>query len=67
MIQFHPTLLGKPGQTYGLVSEAVRGHGGILVNSLGEVTSLGARLPKGCLSSIKCSPRLLTKIPPSRS
>ncbi|WP_159316060.1 L-aspartate oxidase [Mammaliicoccus sciuri] len=36
MIQFHPTLLGKPGQTYGLVSEAVRGHGGILVNSLGD-------------------------------
>lgn len=36
MIQFHPTLLGISGQTYGLVSEAVRGHGGILVNNYGE-------------------------------
>ncbi len=32
MIQFHPTLLGTPDQAYGLVSEAVRGAGGVLIN-----------------------------------
>ncbi|WP_210619397.1 L-aspartate oxidase [Mammaliicoccus lentus] len=36
MIQFHPTLLGTNNETYGLVSEAVRGHGGILVNEIGH-------------------------------
>ncbi|CAM4356652.1 FAD-binding protein [Lacicoccus alkaliphilus] len=30
MVQFHPTLLGTAGRTYGLVSEAVRGAGGVL-------------------------------------
>lgn len=34
MIQFHPTLLGTNSKTYGLVSEAVRGHGGTLVNEM---------------------------------
>lgn len=34
MIQFHPTLLGKPYEAYSLVSEAVRGAGAILVNEL---------------------------------
>lgn len=32
MIQFHPTLLGELEHAYSLVSEAVRGDGGVLVN-----------------------------------
>lgn len=35
-IQFHPTMLTINGKAYGLVSEAVRGAGGILVNEKGE-------------------------------
>lgn len=35
MIQFHPTLLGKPYEAYSLVSEAVRGAGAVLVNETG--------------------------------
>lgn len=35
-IQFHPTMLTIDGKAYGLVSEAVRGAGGILVNNKGE-------------------------------
>ncbi len=35
-IQFHPTMLTIDGKAYGLVSEAVRGAGGILVNENGE-------------------------------
>ena len=35
-IQFHPTMLTINGKAYGLVSEAVRGAGGILVNDKGE-------------------------------
>ncbi len=35
-IQFHPTMLTINGKAYGLVSEAVRGAGGILVNDRGE-------------------------------
>lgn len=35
-IQFHPTMLTINGIAYGLVSEAVRGAGGILVNDKGE-------------------------------
>lgn len=34
-IQFHPTLLFKDGQTKGLISEAVRGEGAILVTEDG--------------------------------
>ncbi len=34
-IQFHPTMLNINGKTKGLVSEAVRGDGGILVNQNG--------------------------------
>ncbi|MBI5974988.1 L-aspartate oxidase [Staphylococcus canis] len=36
LIQFHPTLLGTPKQAYGLISEAVRGAGAILVNDANE-------------------------------
>lgn len=35
-VQFHPTMLNINGQAMGLVSEAVRGAGGILVNDKGE-------------------------------
>lgn len=35
-VQFHPTMLNINGQAMGLVSEAVRGAGGILVNEKGE-------------------------------
>ncbi len=35
-IQFHPTLLTINGKNFGLISEAVRGDGGILVNEKGE-------------------------------
>ena len=35
-VQFHPTMLTINGKAYGLVSEAVRGAGGILVNEKGE-------------------------------
>ncbi|MGJ9460728.1 FAD-binding protein, partial [Oceanobacillus sp. CF4.6] len=34
-IQFHPTLLYKDGETKGLISEAVRGDGAVLVTSDG--------------------------------
>ncbi|KGP92582.1 L-aspartate oxidase [Pontibacillus chungwhensis BH030062] len=35
-VQFHPTLLYKDEETKGLVSEAVRGEGGLLINESGE-------------------------------
>ncbi|MBR7797161.1 L-aspartate oxidase [Agaribacter marinus] len=35
-LQFHPTLLSANGKTVGLISEAVRGAGAILVNDRGE-------------------------------
>jgi L-aspartate oxidase len=35
-IQFHPTLLSLAGKTGGLISEAVRGEGAILINDAGD-------------------------------
>ncbi|HAG04601.1 MAG TPA: L-aspartate oxidase [Lachnospiraceae bacterium] len=35
-IQFHPTMLTIDGKAYGLVSEACRGAGGVLVNRAGK-------------------------------
>lgn len=35
-MQFHPTLLTKNGRCYGLISEAVRGAGAILVDQQGQ-------------------------------
>ncbi|MEG7333564.1 L-aspartate oxidase [Bacillus sp. 0102A] len=47
--QFHPTLLVKNGVSYGLVSEAVRGEGGCLVDEHGRRVMAG-RHPLGDLA-----------------
>ncbi|MFP7231035.1 L-aspartate oxidase [Bacillus subtilis] len=47
--QFHPTLLVKNGVSYGLVSEAVRGEGGSLVDENGRRIMAG-RHPLGDLA-----------------
>ncbi len=35
-VQFHPTLLTFNGKNFGLITEAVRGDGGVLINEKGE-------------------------------
>lgn len=35
-VQFHPTLLTFGGKNFGLITEAVRGDGGVLINEKGE-------------------------------
>ncbi|WP_176222163.1 L-aspartate oxidase [Tuberibacillus sp. Marseille-P3662] len=40
-IQFHPTMLAAGGQAKALISEAVRGEGGILVNQKGQKVMAG--------------------------
>lgn len=50
-IQFHPTLLYKDGETKGLISEAVRGEGAILV------TEDGTRIMEGVHSLRDLAPR----------
>ncbi len=48
-MQFHPTLLVKNGTTYGLISEAVRGEGGVLRDENGRAIMDG-RHPLGDLA-----------------
>ena len=50
-IQFHPTLLWLNGKTCGLISEAVRGEGAILLNDLGE------RIMEGVDPLLELAPR----------
>ncbi len=55
--QFHPTLLVKNGVSYGLVSEAVRGEGGCLVDENGrrvmaERHPLGDLAPRDVVSRV---------------
>ncbi|MGL4820841.1 MAG: FAD-binding protein [Bacilli bacterium] len=48
-IQFHPTIGMKDGRSFGLISEAVRGEGAVLVNQAGERVMKG-RHPLGDLA-----------------
>jgi L-aspartate oxidase len=49
-VQFHPTVLDVPGQPRFLLSEALRGEGGRLVNAAGEAF-MSRREPAGDLAS----------------
>lgn len=53
-MQFHPTLLFKDGETKGLVSEAVRGAGAVLVDEN------GSRLMTGVHPMLDLAPRHVT-------
>ncbi|WP_282138774.1 L-aspartate oxidase [Rossellomorea aquimaris] len=50
-IQFHPTLLWLDGKTCGLISEAVRGEGALLLNDKGE------RIMEGVDPQLELAPR----------
>ncbi|WP_299738726.1 L-aspartate oxidase [Rossellomorea sp. y25] len=50
-IQFHPTLLWLNGKTCGLISEAVRGEGALLLNDMGE------RIMQGVDPLLELAPR----------
>ncbi|PFA64546.1 L-aspartate oxidase [Bacillus sp. AFS015802] len=50
-IQFHPTLLWSEGKTCGLISEAVRGEGALLLNDEGK------RIMEGVDSLMELAPR----------
>ncbi|OIU70712.1 L-aspartate oxidase [Rossellomorea aquimaris] len=50
-IQFHPTLLSLGGKTGGLISEAVRGEGAILINDAGD------RIMEGIHPQMELAPR----------
>src|SRR5699024_11498280 len=54
MIQFHPTLLGTNDKTCGLVSDAVRGEGGLLVDAG------GGRIMEGVHALRDLAPRHIT-------
>jgi L-aspartate oxidase len=49
-VQFHPTMFHDPGGAAFLISEAVRGYGGVLVNHRGE-RFVDARHPLGSLAT----------------
>ena len=49
-VQFHPTMFHDPGGEAFLISEAVRGYGGVLVNHRGE-RFVDARHPLGSLAT----------------
>jgi L-aspartate oxidase len=50
-IQFHPTLLSLRGESGGLISEAVRGAGALLINERGE------RIMEGVHPQLELAPR----------
>ncbi|MEW6751540.1 MAG: L-aspartate oxidase [Candidatus Latescibacterota bacterium] len=49
-VQFHPTMLHDPGGRSFLISEAVRGYGGVLINHRGE-RFMDAQHPMGSLAT----------------
>ncbi|WP_025681029.1 L-aspartate oxidase [Paenibacillus massiliensis] len=57
-MQFHPTLLVHEGTCYGLVSEAVRGEGGTLVDETGRAILKG-RHPLGDLAPRDIAARIM--------
>lgn len=60
-MQFHPTLLTKNGRCYGLISEAVRGAGGVLVDQRGTAI-MAHRHPQKDLAPRDIVARALTEV-----